>query len=887
MPPLSRSVQEEQTHFAETSGQYGPDGAYYPGHYGPDGRFIATCRISPDGQRHPIVMGPDGRFYANAYYTSDGRFHLGEAEADKHGVVFLSAQEMAVLRANQPPRQGVVGPDGLFYPHGFYQSDGTFVNGGPPHPGHPQVWGPTLGRSGQTDACTFPPTEFGPAWPPNAPPPYSNDGQQTFQSSIKNDRFPLEKEQIPVELDASPDLTGPPILTDSSTNDAGKSLQTEQSESPHPPHAKDTDGMRGLYSETSSLDPDDQSRDLFSPWGKDEDLPNLPIAASVTFNEEGSTARAEGVESCDLDDLNKDVPLSKLDSRIVIGSDDESLQNAGGNSSALGETSKSGGGHDGVGNGVSADLPGDRGKSDTNEMEHSIRSKKRRDSTATYMGITDRTDSTHSRRDSSHSHISKARRGSMVSDARRGSKAIPAKPGKNPAVKNVTGKPETKPGMLQKHMFATPSATLAQTNILGINKRSGLDNAPAASKEDIQARKPKLPAIGGGEPLPDGVSRKSPSPTKQIRQSISRIGSGEKRKSSNVDSVAVPPDETVKSRPGKEKLPKVKKKRAKDVRKIVGKRQESTKESRPETLANKDEIDEVNDDGPVQKESQPLVLKSPVKQPIHDTIIGTYQDLVQEADAKIKELNCEERSSAAKLTDSSSLLDKFSEFRVSVPASSPSPLPTEHAPSFRMTYSTLPSFGVKEAKSTAPTEDVPMKTKKKPSKSKSIPFDFEKVEKGYEVRARTSSTRSLLSKKGSAQCRPKKSKKSRRRSGSVSSEASSRPSSAESVWESISEIWKRHKEEIANLEKCVTDSYLPLTHAFTFSVFPLAPGYAARNKMIFERAAAIKQLRQPIQFNKSRRAAKLLKKRPNTFEKSLLQQTAVQAKNADAVTPVK
>ncbi|XP_072017449.1 uncharacterized protein [Amphiura filiformis] len=773
--------------------------------------------------------------------------------------------EMAALKASQTTRQGVVGPDGLFYPHGFYQSDGKFIQGGPPHSGHPVVWGPTLGT--HEAGYPFPPTEFGPAWPPGVPAPYTHerethDRQHLLQIGIDEQALSFTDDEA---IDNIASATADSSLTPTEHPYADhKSLQVDPTDTiPHLEHGEETDGMKHLESQSSSIDNGDlhHPRDLFSPWGKDEELPNLQITASVSFHQ---------IEKRRRDD----------DGRICVRV--KSSQSAGRKSGITSlQTNMDVKGQGGVGNSkVNVLDDQDHTKVQKTTGTDMVGPKKPKDNTAAYMGVVDRTDSSNSTRDSSHPHIAKARRGSVAADVRtgsgrRGSKALPiAKPGKNPAVKNVTGKPETKPGMLQKHMFATPSTTLTQTNTIGINNTS----KSISSKDDVQVGKPKLPSIGGGEPIQDGVSHRSPSPVKQ--QSISRIGSGEKRRMSSIDNVMVPPEESVKPRSGKRGA-KVKKKTGKVARKTVGKRQDARGEEERkgiEKAANDtDAIKDVFEANNPEVES-PL----PVKQQMNNTMVGTYHDIVKEAETTISRANCEERESITKLTDSSSILDKFSEFRISVPASS-SPLPTEHAPSFRMTYSTLPNFGTTEPESTASksNEAFPIKTEKKPSKSKSIPFDFEKVEKGYNIRARTSSTRSLSTKRS----RQKQTIKPRTARDSVSSDTSTRPSSAESVWESLSEIWKRNREEIANLKKCVADSYLPLTHAYTFSMFPLAPGYAAHNRAIWERASAIKQLRKPVKFNKSRRAAKHVKKRSTVGEKVLPVKTV--ESSVKTVAPVK
>ena len=841
-------------------------------------------------------MGPDGRFYTNARYEPDGRFLLGDRDKDKQGIMFLSATEMAALKATQRPKQGVVGPDGLFYPSGFYQSDGSFVPGGPPHAGHPPVWGPTMDPNlSEGNGYNFPPTGFGPAWPPGVQAPYSQDQQIHDPSAYIGAQEHLYD---------SPDRNTHRKAEDISTQSA-MATPDHYSEYHHQQHLaepKDSENLNDIgieeQEETNGSDYEgagetdlSHARDLFSPWGDEDELQHLQTMVSVTprpsehaegdlsenidMNVPGQTGQ-EVQDLFELDDLEQDVALSRLDSKMEsIGSDDETGATPDGFSESAADKNDAGtpkssqleisDEYANVDLRAKASVLNKQVK-DAGSLEsggtEAIHARKRRESTAAYMGVVEQTDSNY-RRDSSHSfdRFSQARRGSTVPGTeRRGSKAVPIK--KNPAVKNVTGKPKNKAGMLQKHMFATPHADLAKTAI-GINSKqdslrgsqNSLDSIKA--KDDSLAPKPILPSIGAGE---NASPSRSPSPIKQsVKQSISRTGSGEKRRMSiGTEDVVVPPEDTVKSRSDKRSSKRIVKKTGKEMRKKrVSKNQEveSTKTgSRSDDRISEDVVgvsDVVNGDD-VEKPGTPTTAA-----PIHDTV-GTYHDIIRAAEATMSKTSCDELDSITSPTKSSSLLGKFSKFRLNVsPDSSPSA--KEQANSYRMTYSTLPSFGAKASQSTAPAtmvdDDARKKVEVKPSNSKSIPFDFEDVEKGYEIRARrTPSTRTLRSKKSS------KSGLRSRQSGSMTSSSSQASSASRGVMESVSDVWKRHKDEMTNLQKCVElGTRLPLTSAFTFSFFPLSTAHVAHNRLVFERAAAIKQLRKPIEFNKSRGAAKIKK----------------------------
>ncbi|XP_077864758.1 uncharacterized protein LOC144350438, partial [Saccoglossus kowalevskii] len=124
-------------------GRIGKDGKFYPITIGPDGRHYINETYGPDGTFYPgeqvgfkfataaefaaiqnkgLIQesnsrGPDGNYYPHGKYEANGTFRPGGPPQPKYG------PDGKLLR-------GAIGTDGQFYANGHYGPDGTFFPGG-------------------------------------------------------------------------------------------------------------------------------------------------------------------------------------------------------------------------------------------------------------------------------------------------------------------------------------------------------------------------------------------------------------------------------------------------------------------------------------------------------------------------------------------------------------------------------------------------------------------------------------------------------------------------------------------------------------------------------------------------------------------------------------
>ena len=477
-----------------------------------------------------------------------------------------------------------------------------------------------------------------------------------------------------------------------------------------------------------------------------------------------------------------------------------------------------------------------------------------RDSIAKYMGVIDgdkaglnRGSSTEDSALSKESHGNIARSGKSSSQ---GQKVVPIR---NPAVRNVTGKPEMKPGTLERHMFATPRANLTQTNAVGMIPKAsgeGLDSAVVKSKMEDVARQTRqksasdiqVKATIRSESVTGNAARQLP-PLSGKQKQLPPLGVRDTEQKMKVPKADESLPQLVDRRQDQEQkvaLIKKKERRPKDQSKSF---------KRP-SVANGKDVNGTSTEGPIEQHRQESLPRPNVQNKVEEQVDEVAANILPAIESPKEvfadEIQKEERDTKSPLK---TLFDQFDNFELSLsppPASSLPPV-SKTDKSYRMTYSTLPKtfdwdtpkLATRATPSPQPLGLITDFPEKRTEATEPADARLNKSSLSMVVR----SSRDIYDK--SARTLSRVSSKRADFSVSSSSSKSSQVSSAESVWESVSEIWQKHTLELQKLERLIALNFLPLTSAFTFSLFEIPPQYLAQNRMLREQGMQIRSLKKP------------------------------------------
>ncbi|XP_071807070.1 uncharacterized protein [Asterias amurensis] len=526
-----------------------------------------------------------------------------------------------------------------------------------------------------------------------------------------------------------------------------------------------------------------------------------------------------------------------------------------------------------------------------------------RDGGASYMGVMSDDDRSGLNPGSSteNSALSKESHDKVTKD-RTFSPSQKVVPIRNPAVRNVTGKPDTRPGTIEKHMFATPRASLTQTNAVGmVPMKSGetLDvyTVPKSKLEDHSGAKSKVSAtnnqpvkpsqrresvVPGGNTarqLPPLSGNQRQLPPLSVRDTEHKSKGSDKRRGLGVpkaeELVDRHTEQQLRLRTG-EPLPTLSDtQQEKDRNFSESKAKQKSKDRSkpvkrpPAVTQERQDIADTSTEGTGQ-ERKPNVqnslstLNRNVQE--HKSEVGT--NILPAIDQAIGLETEQENDTWGTQSPLKNLLNQFENFELSLspppasslpcasslppassipPASSLPPVPKTDK-SFRMTYSTLPKTFDWDT-----SRQPPALTRGTPSpQPHGLLNDFLEHQEDYprHVGARLKGTSAVRRQSGdiydrSARTPSRFSGRKTNLSVSTSSSKSSQVSAAESVWESVSGIWRKHTLELNKLERMVALNFLPLTSAFTFSLFQLPPQYMEQNRLLREQAVQIRTLKKP------------------------------------------
>ncbi|XP_022081497.1 uncharacterized protein LOC110974272 isoform X2 [Acanthaster planci] len=507
--------------------------------------------------------------------------------------------------------------------------------------------------------------------------------------------------------------------------------------------------------------------------------------------------------------------------------------------------------------------------------------KNRRDGSISYMGVIEDEEETLDRSTSGEGNdSSRGGRGHTIRGSKSASRDQNAVPIRNTAVRNVTGKPDTRPGNLEQHVFATPRETLAQSNAFGAAHKSPENIAHQSSDEGLTKAtfKQKI-HDNGNNGLESGSSVQSSSAPR--RESLG----------SHAAATALPPLGTV---PGQ--LPSLnvhdteQRSRTKDRKRSLG--LPRTDHARREFVNRKEEEgptagwdtgrEPMCDPRASRKQPPPRAgeefdtskRQSLARQQVSGGKPNTQDYFADDVNTKEngekgergekstgflpaiasakedlmpKEMDDQLMREREAKSPMKSLFSQFDNFELSLsppPAGSLHPVSTDK--SFRMTYSTLPrTFDWDTAR------QPPGVTRRTPSPQRTGPVsDLSQLPADQALNAKLMKP-SMVVRPSSRDFYDKSARTPSRVSGkktdvySSSSETSRASSPAESVWETVSEVWRRHALELQKLERMVALNFLPLTSAFTFSVFEIPPQYLAHNRSLREQAMQIRRLKRP------------------------------------------
>ncbi|PIK55263.1 hypothetical protein BSL78_07859 [Apostichopus japonicus] len=399
---------------------------------------------------------------------------------------------------------------------------------------------------------------------------------------------------------------------------------------------------------------------------------------------------------------------------------------------------------------------------------------------------------------------------------------------KNPAVKNVTGRPDTKAGALRKHMLATPKSLLTQNATLEV----GQSNKTGSRESDkvLEDDKPKDDGNGSGidktsdyNEMQNGMRDEEMVEEGEIPAKV-----GERTGEWTGDEPGQDEEETMSTGKGrrkirrpakKERMPStVNRKRAGVVAsRVEGEVREGRKE---ETIKerNRDQVNEMK-----QENNIPEIINQPEERPNSSSWL---------------QRDSRPRIASGKEITSKSSLSKFSEFALNL-----NPAKQEgNQASFRMTYSTLPRNFDSEHSSSQTLFDRGVKSPDKlpslvtreqspPSAkaSRTLPesdLNYMVVDKGYGG----SSTPIKSPPSPPMRLRP------------CTGDSAERE---EPIWESVSEMWQKHTTLMGRFSKLEDYLYLPLTQAFTFSFFDVPCHYVEQRSDLRVKGAGIKSLKRP------------------------------------------
>ncbi|XP_071816542.1 uncharacterized protein [Apostichopus japonicus] len=411
---------------------------------------------------------------------------------------------------------------------------------------------------------------------------------------------------------------------------------------------------------------------------------------------------------------------------------------------------------------------------------------------------------------------------------------------KNPAVKNVTGRPDTKAGALRKHMLATPKSLLTQNTTLevGQSNKTGSRESDKVSEDD----KPKDDGNGSGidktsdyNEMQNGMRDEEMVEEGEIPAKVGEQPGEETGQDEEETMLTGKGRRKIKRPAKKERMPSTVNRKRAGV--VVSSVEGEVREGRKEETIKERNRDQVNESK--QENNHPEMINQPEERP------NSSSRLQRDSRPRI--------ASGKEITSKSSL-SKFSKFALNL-----NPAKQEgNQASFRMTYSTLPRNFDSEHSSSQTLFDRGVKSPDKlpslvtreqspPSAkaSRTLPesdLNYMVVDKGYGG----SSTPIKSPPSPPMRLRP------------CTGDSAERE---EPIWESVSEMWQKHTTLMGRFSKLDDYSYLPLTQAFTFSFFDVPCHYVEQRSDLRVKGAGIKTLKRPPKMK-----IKGKKKRPPTAE---------------------
>ncbi|XP_033103054.1 uncharacterized protein LOC117105849 [Anneissia japonica] len=829
----------------ETTGQFAADGTYA------HNQFIPNGRISPNGQRQSGLLGPDGRFYINAHYGPDGRFYAQESQA--YDVQFSLPNPGQVAMQNKFPKENQIEAPGKLIlsrrPIGSYtdenapsQSNQDAIESSSELTQSHESIGPfdtdeNATRHSDHEATEAPRTLLKSQAPISKSSRDKHISSQSYQGAEGKILYSEHEQKVDKSLNHNAeshfiqsDFNGTFVTPNNRSAEENEHFQEHISTDERITVQKQFNSL--LNDRNPIQNPKDNSVGIQESTS--EHKSNILISTNKTNNDVKNhmqqNAQPNGhirpIQEKDLETNieNNQVNVMEVDAgKTSNNTNDDEGRYACSNESfdtlftdntITGDSNSEAGavrnhqphhqGHDIAEKETRNNETVIESKHEfKNEIEQRLnpKQKQRRESTINYMGVKDKPTAVTDSQESLNSVRNKAKemRKTLI---------------KNKAVKNVTGKPDTKPGSLQKHMFATPEESLAKASaVLGAaGKRNGtksnnlapvssagrlpIGKAPAVTKsrEGSPTKKfrdvTRSPTKSSGSSISskESLSPKEYPPINKPKSNIvmkdstfnnrpisSPTKNGRKETMPTLPSIATDSTATENASPEK-KQREIIKKVAKNKRKTVGQRK-TTSETKSSNSINQEP--NWNKD----TESDALEMKP-----------------------QLSEFSTENmQSSDINIMFQGDLLPK---------------LVQENTPSYRMTYSTMPKTLGQHPK----------------------PFTLvtSSSHKISETGDSTSNIYSDAMKQGGSTTMVKKCL-------SVSSTATT-VSSKESVFESVSQIWKKHDDELVKLRKMEHSggiSILNFTPSFRFSLFPIPHQYVEHNNRLFERAGKIRSLKHP------------------------------------------
>ncbi|XP_063952002.1 uncharacterized protein LOC135153416 [Lytechinus pictus] len=399
---------------------------------------------------------------------------------------------------------------------------------------------------------------------------------------------------------------------------------------------------------------------------------------------------------------------------------------------------------------------------------------------------------------------------------------------KNTAVRNVTGRPDMRAGQFKKHVFATPHENLTKTT--GLGRETNLLNSQDTGSTNIGDIEPfnretKLPSLQKKTGLP---------PINQKDREVKSIAQGQSsRQRSESLSISLPDQGT--SDQGNT-LPLI----------------ESTLNALCPIEGTPDALPPIEG-----KQSESRSRKS-----ARNTIADEKEQYRQASFADIgQEVELEQENGVNdKGQSSGDILSKYSEFQLTADSTLPPPLlsqsppPLDKEPAYQIAYSTSPNllgnksspipisessvgqtFSSEQEKSPEP---ITLNKESKKVKLSTLPMSCDedivpvsKVPSQNLMKASLRPTRSIY------------------RSGTtLASRSSNRMHGVtDSMPNSVSKIWQQHKRQVDFLRQTF---YLPLTPAFTFSMFELPKEYQKHNSAMRQKAKQIRTMKKPTSLGK-------------------------------------